>query len=158
MDIHTEHWNERISDLKKKLRTAAGDALLAAATICYLSAFGDEVRNRLKKEWVDFCAEGIRTVDGQVQIPLDQQFSIADILSSEDELIEWRRKGMPSDISVITNALCTRTCSLAAKKCWPLLIDPEEQAPFLIRSIEEGLSGEWDKSGNFHFFSSLYRR
>eukprot|EP00795_Rhopilema_esculentum_P014239 gene14239-5264_t len=146
MGIYTKHWNERISDLKKKLRTAAGDALLTAATVCYLSAFGDEVRNRLKNEWVDFCAKGIRTLDGQVQIPLDQEFSVADILSSEDELIEWRRKGIPSDIAVITNALCTRTCSLAAKKCWPLLIDPQEQAPFLIRSIEEGLSGEWDKS------------
>ena len=145
MDMYNSHWQERIDVLKKKLETATGDALLTSALICYLSAFKDDKRHKLMHEWIEYCQEGVAS-----EIPIDKEFSILNLLSSDEELVDWTRKGMPTDLFSLTNALVLRTTCIASKKCWPLLIDRNSQGTAIVKCLEEGMSKTDLRSGKIY--------
>lgn len=133
MDSFIMHWHHRMQFLNEKLRTAPGDALLTASSIVYLAVFDEDMRARLLNDWKSLLAN--RTVN----VPFHDEFSLPGILSTQDEQMEWKRKGLSTDSFMLNNTLISRTCCIGGKKCWPLFIDPQNQAKYIVRCIEDGL-------------------
>lgn len=139
MDFCILQWYDRIEKLNKKLQAAPGDALLTAATVIYLAVLGDDIRECLQRDWIKILCKGVVLEHETVRVLFGERFSIKDILSNDDEEMEWKNKGFLNDSFMLTNALIARTCCLSGKKCWPLFIDPYNQAESIVRFIEQGL-------------------
>ncbi|KAH3716365.1 hypothetical protein DPMN_059086 [Dreissena polymorpha] len=63
-------------------------------------------------------------------------YTVQDILSDFDELSTWRLKDLKTDLHSIQNALFMRVSSHNRKYCWPLLIDPDNQAETWVKAIQ----------------------
>eukprot|EP00794_Sanderia_malayensis_P003656 gene3656-4173_t len=156
MNLYIDHWKERTAILLKKITTAPGDSLLIAATVCYLGTFNQNHRNCILDGWLRACRSGIDIGDSDaVGIPVDENFSAVEILSSDDEQIHWKKIGLSCGATAMLNGLITRTCCFAAKKCWPMIIDPDDQATRLIRGMENGFIAMSDSLEESH--SSTHR-
>ena len=143
MNMYIDYWHERTTLVERKLQSAPGDALLVAAIICYLGTFEQEDRDSLLTDWKQFCLDGVDIGNANkpqiIHVPVDDNFSFVDILSSDHEQMAWKKKGLPSDSTTLTNALIARACCFASKKPWPILIDPHDQAADLVRCLEDGM-------------------
>ena len=64
-------------------------------------------------------------------------FELQEVLSSFEELSEWKLKNLPSDVYSIHNALIMRVCAQNRKHCWPLLVDVDNQAETWVRTLQE---------------------
>ena len=133
------HWDERNGSLREKLRTAPGDALLAAASIIYLAVFTENVKEHLKYEWIGLCNTGFDVTSDASKIPINGNFSLTELLSTNQEDMEWKGKGFLDRSFLLEKAIIARTCCITGKKCWPFFLDPHNYAPTLVRRIEEGL-------------------
>lgn len=63
-------------------------------------------------------------------------FSLQDILSDFDELSKWRMDSLPTDLHSVQNALLMRVSCFNRKHCWPLLIDPDNQAELWVKALQ----------------------
>lgn len=63
-------------------------------------------------------------------------YSLQEILSDFDELSKWRLENLPTDLHSVQNALLMRVSCYNRKHCWPLLIDPDNQAEKWVRAIQ----------------------
>lgn len=59
-----------------------------------------------------------------------------DILSDFDELSEWRMRSLPTDLHAVQNALLMRVSSRNRRHCWPLLLDPDNQAEMWVKALQ----------------------
>ena len=77
---------------------------------------------QLLNRWIERCSE--------LKIPVSEDFSVIDILSTNYEIREWNTYGLPRDnVSTENAVLVTRG------RRWPLMIDPQEQvSSFQTRS------------------------
>ena len=164
---------------KRHLVTAPGDALVTAASVCYLGPVNPEGRVELLNDWLGVCdgsfrsgykerrslvspllcetevtrwqqhkvrpgntntEPGPRTYDSTTRsaVPVREDFSFEAILSTPEELDDWKHAGYPSDTQAVQNALIMRASCGDRKHCWPLLLDPHNQAEMWVRLIEEG--------------------
>ena len=141
MKLCTDYWHVQTTQMKTHLETAPGDALLAAAAVIYLGVFEQDTRQKLQNLWQDLCTSGVNVDMGKrskiVKIPINPNFAITAILSSEEEQMEWKKKGLPRDQQAVVNGLIMRTCCFVAQKCWPILIDPHDEADHWVRAIED---------------------
>ena len=128
-----------VNTLKGTLRSAPGDALLTAAIIIYLAVFNDDMEEQVKDEWIGLINDGLNSMGDAAMIPVDQGYSMIELLSTDDEQMNWKEKKLPIRSFMLANALTARTCCIAGKKCWPFFIDPHNYAPALVRCIEEEL-------------------
>ena len=64
--------------------------------------------------------------------------SLQTILSSPNEVDEWRRNDLPTDEHALQNVVILRSCGDDRSRAWPLLIDPHNQAELWIRALHEG--------------------
>lgn len=65
-----------------------------------------------------------------------ENFSLQNVLSSFDELSDWKLKAVPDDVYSIHNALIMRTNCHVNPHCWPLLVDPDDQAELWIKTLQ----------------------
>ncbi|KAJ8313861.1 hypothetical protein KUTeg_008422 [Tegillarca granosa] len=63
-------------------------------------------------------------------------FILQDLLSDFDELSKWRLDNLPTDLHSVQNALFMRVSSHNRKHCWPLLIDPDNQAEMWVKALQ----------------------
>ncbi|XP_069111191.1 dynein heavy chain domain-containing protein 1-like isoform X1 [Argopecten irradians] len=63
-------------------------------------------------------------------------YILQEILSDFDELSKWRLDSLPTDLHSIQNALLMRVSCHNRKHCWPLLIDPDNQAQMWVRTLQ----------------------
>ena len=63
-------------------------------------------------------------------------YTLQDILSDFDELSKWRLDGLPTDLHSVQNALQVRVSCYNRKHCWPLLIDPDNQAEMWVKAVQ----------------------
>ncbi|XP_073235787.1 dynein heavy chain domain-containing protein 1-like [Porites lutea] len=70
-------------------------------------------------------------------LPLRKDVSLQTILSSPNEVDEWRRNDLPTDEHALQNVLILRSCGDDRSRAWPLLIDPHNQAELWIRALHE---------------------
>ena len=61
---------------------------------------------------------------------------VQDILSDFDELSEWRMRSLPTDLHAVQNALLMRVSSRNRRHCWPLLLDPDNQAEMWVKALQ----------------------
>uniref|UniRef100_A0A8C4YEV1 Dynein heavy chain domain 1 n=1 Tax=Gopherus evgoodei TaxID=1825980 RepID=A0A8C4YEV1_9SAUR len=128
--------------------TAQGDALLCAAALSYGGAFPPPRRQELLEKWQDICArrqsslgpDDVRRLlekelpcpgpapRGPPLLPVRQDFSLLALLSSEREQRAWDRDQKPQDPAGRQAALLLHTDTHACSRCWPLLLDPDQQA------------------------------
>lgn len=82
-----------------------------------------------------------------------ENYAVQEILSSFDELSDWKLQGLPSDLQSVHNALLMRTAGSTLLHRWPLLIDPDEQAAMWLRAVQrsqrnvitDNLLGKWSE-------------
>ncbi|KAK7008742.1 dynein heavy chain domain-containing protein 1, partial [Biomphalaria glabrata] len=75
--------------------------------------------------------------DENVILPTRPNLTLQDILSDFDELSEWRMLNLPTDLHSVQNALMMRVCCHNRKHCWPLLIDPDNQAEMWVKALHK---------------------
>ena len=63
-------------------------------------------------------------------------YTLQDILSEFDELSKWRLDNLPTDLHSVQNALLVRVSCYNRKHCWPLLIDPDNQAEMWVKAVQ----------------------
>ena len=71
-------------------------------------------------------------------LPLREDVSLQAILSSPNEMDDWKRNDLPTDEQALQNALILRSCGNDRTRAWPLLVDPDDQAEIWIRALHEG--------------------
>ncbi|XP_041366047.1 dynein-1-beta heavy chain, flagellar inner arm I1 complex-like isoform X2 [Gigantopelta aegis] len=64
-------------------------------------------------------------------------YTLQDILSDFDELSGWRMSSLPTDLHSVQNALLMRVSCFNRKHCWPLLIDPDNQATVWVKALQK---------------------
>ena len=64
-------------------------------------------------------------------------YTLQDILSDFDELSGWRMSSLPTDLHSVQNALLMRVSCFNRKHCWPLLIDPDNQAEVWVKALQK---------------------
>lgn len=74
--------------------------------------------------------------DEQSTLVNRNNFTLQEILSDFDELSNWRLSSLPTDLHSIQNSLLMRVSCHNRKHCWPLLIDPDNQAELWVKTIQ----------------------
>ena len=74
--------------------------------------------------------------DEQSPLMTRNSYCLQEILSDFDELSKWRLDNLPTDLHSVQNALLMRVSCYNRKHCWPLLIDPDNQAETWVKSIQ----------------------
>ncbi|ESP00380.1 hypothetical protein LOTGIDRAFT_173233 [Lottia gigantea] len=64
-------------------------------------------------------------------------YTLQSILSDFDELSDWRMNNLPTDLHSVQNALLMRVSCFNRKHCWPLLIDPDNQAEMWVKAVQK---------------------
>ena len=64
-----------------------------------------------------------------------KNFQLLKVLSSYDELSEWRMKNYPVDTRSLQNACLINMCKWNFRSLWPLLVDPDGQAELWVRNL-----------------------
>ncbi|XP_030402635.1 dynein heavy chain domain-containing protein 1 isoform X1 [Gopherus evgoodei] len=146
--MHVANWTAAVERLEQNCSTAQGDALLCAAALSYGGAFPPPRRQELLEKWQDICArrqsslgpDDVRRLlekelpcpgpapRGPPLLPVRQDFSLLALLSSEREQRAWDRDQKPQDPAGRQAALLLHTDTHACSRCWPLLLDPDQQA------------------------------
>ena len=62
------------------------------------------------------------------------------MLSSFEELSDWKLRSLPTDVHSLHNALIMRVCCHNRKHCWPLLVDPNEQAELWVEALQDSIN------------------
>ena len=108
-----QRWNAAIQTIKRKEETVVGDALLAAAFVSYAGAFNAQLRLQL--------VQGSWIPEAQRRgIPLSENPSPMNILSTTTSQATWAKEGLPGDRLSAENAGI-----VGSTRRWPLLIDPQ---------------------------------
>ncbi|XP_025095393.1 dynein heavy chain domain-containing protein 1-like isoform X2 [Pomacea canaliculata] len=69
-------------------------------------------------------------------LPTRSNYTIQDILSDFDELSDWRMRSLPTDLHAQQNALLMRVSCHNRRHCWPLLLDPDNQAEMWVKALQ----------------------
>ncbi|XP_023931630.1 dynein heavy chain 6, axonemal-like [Lingula anatina] len=70
-------------------------------------------------------------------VSVRKNFTLEDVLSTFEELSDWKLKNMPINMHAIHNALIMRVCCHNRKHCWPLLVDPDGQAEKWVGMLQD---------------------
>lgn len=71
------------------------------------------------------------------KLPLREDVSLQTILSTPNEIDEWKRRDLPSDQQALQNVLILRSCGEDRSRAWPLLVDPHNQAELWIQALHQ---------------------
>lgn len=89
--------------MQKDRRRVAGHALVAAASISFLSCATEDQKKKFLSSWVKLIQLKGQTEDEGEDS--HTSFSLKKYLTNEQELILWRSEGLPSDDWTVENAI-----------------------------------------------------
>ncbi|XP_016337659.1 dynein heavy chain 11, axonemal [Sinocyclocheilus anshuiensis] len=118
-------WSEGQLELESQLKTVCGDVLVAAAFVSYAGYFTQPYRHQLLH---DILIPFLREL--QTPIPLTDGLDPVLTLTDQATVAGWQNQGLPADRLSIENAAI-----LMASQCWPLIVDPQQQATKWIRNL-----------------------
>ncbi|XP_055909296.1 LOW QUALITY PROTEIN: dynein axonemal heavy chain 10 [Eupeodes corollae] len=117
-------WSQVLKDYKNKQFQLVGQCLICSSFLAYTSAFSWEFRKTMiYSDWLNDLRNR--------EIPIADDFNLANCLSTEVEVSDWVSKGLPPDELSIQNGILTVRSSR-----FPLCIDPQEQALHWIKKSE----------------------
>eukprot|EP00501_MAST-03F_sp_TOSAG23-6_P000341 GSMAST32.ASY1.ANO1.348.1 assembled CDS len=110
-----DRWSKDVENLKQSALSLVGDCILGAAFVSYIGAFDGPFREiLLKQKWLpDLLSR---------DIPLTENISPVNILSTAAVRAEWSQQGLKADQMSLQNGAIITNCQR-----WPLLIDPQMQ-------------------------------
>ena len=115
-------WKKEVESMGKNLDKIPSLSIISAAFITYLADKPEDIRKNLCVKW---CSKvGI------------SYFDIKHFLSSEQEMLQWKANGLPSDDLSLENAI-----AIMKSPAKPFIIDPSAQAT-------EWLKKHYEKEGN----------
>nr|XP_026694595.1 dynein heavy chain 3, axonemal isoform X2 [Ciona intestinalis] len=118
-----ERWTEMTESLDNTYHNIVGDVLLSSAVVAYLPPFTPLYRQEALKRWWMECRNR--------EIPVSEEFSLANTLGDPVQIMEWQLAGLPKDNSSVDNAIIVENANR-----WPLMIDPQGQACKWIKNME----------------------
>lgn len=129
----------------QKRKEASNCGLIPIKTFSYHPTMFDAGANIKSKMKMADGDEDVTPADLVDSEPEDEQsplvtrpgFTLQDVLSDFRELSDWRIKDLPSDLHSLQNAFIIRVSCHNRKYCWPLLIDPDNQAELWVRALHE---------------------
>lgn len=100
--------------------------------------YKSELKRHGSVEYEPSSADQDDSDDEEEQSPLLTRnlYSLQEILSDFDELSKWRLENLPTDLHSVQNALLMRVSCYNRKHCWPLLIDPDNQAETWVKAVQ----------------------
>lgn len=109
-------WNNDVNKLNVQSLNLVGDCLLGSSFLSYFGAFTTDYRHDLiyNKFLIDLKSRNI---------PLSDNFTVENLLTTDAIVQGWIAKGLPADEHSIQNGILTTKSSR-----FPLCIDPQEQA------------------------------
>ena len=132
MKIFSDDWLRKRSSVKSKLSTSITESIMSSASVIYLGVLTKQKQTELTDLWKIIFTE---KASDYLSLPTD--FSLVDILSSDEEQHDWIKSSLLKDQFAIDNALRMRTISVLGQKCWPLLIDPHDVGEKWVRLMED---------------------
>lgn len=115
-------WTRVVQELDQEIVNSTGDVLLSAGMVAYFSPLSQQLRNDCMQRWIK-CLNSH-------DIPCTVPFNLSSVLGTPSEIQQWQLSGLPADDFSTNNALI-----LHNSRRWPLLIDPQGQANYWIRSM-----------------------
>ena len=111
-----ERWTEDKVNLGNSKDKLIGDCLLGSAFLSYCGPFSYDFRQRMIYEtW--------KTDIMEKKINVSENFTVQNLLTTDQQISQWNIDGLPDDELSIQNGILTENASR-----WPLAIDPENQA------------------------------
>ena len=104
-----ERWRQQVQILEKELSLVPARTLISSAYLVYLGGANETVREIQLREWLS----GFKL----------QDYSFKNFLSSEQEMLTWKKEGLPADTLSMENAIMIMNTLRT-----PLIIDPATQA------------------------------
>jgi dynein heavy chain 2 len=100
-----ERWKKQIISLEQELALVPVKSLLSSAYITYLGQANESMREKVLHEWLSM----IRL----------SEFNFRTFLSTESQLLTWKKEGLPADTLSMENAIMILNSNRT-----PLIIDP----------------------------------
>ena len=100
-----ERWKKQIISLEQELALVPVKCLLSSAYITYLGKANESMREKVLHEWLSM----IRL----------SEFNFRTFLSTESQLLTWKKEGLPADTLSMENAIMILNSNRT-----PLIIDP----------------------------------
>ena len=100
-----ERWKKQIISLEQELALVPVKSLLSSAYIPYLGNANESMREKVLHEWLSM----IRL----------SEFNFRTFLSTESQLLTWKKEGLPADTLSMENAIMILNSNRT-----PLIIDP----------------------------------
>ncbi|KAL7671307.1 hypothetical protein ACOME3_006208 [Neoechinorhynchus agilis] len=116
-------WLKSIDMVKESLNCLVGESILSAAHVIYLTAFDEETRLELKRDW-------LRVVDNST-FAIGKEFDFNESAGDKSLIRQWHIAYLPTDRTSIENAIIS-----SISPHWPLFIDPHNQVPRWISNME----------------------
>ncbi|KAG8229947.1 hypothetical protein J437_LFUL011091 [Ladona fulva] len=134
-------WSKRINQIEQGMINAAGDSLIAGASVAYLTPFTNEYREELLSEWTNFLSTSYlkkdphngtnTTEDPEMRaVPYSAECDPISLLGDPILIRKWHLEGLPRDTVSTQSAVLSDNSNR-----WPLFIDPQSQANHWIRSM-----------------------
>lgn len=93
MEMYSDSWQDSLKACKQHLATAPGDALVTAASVCYLGPVNPEGRAELFADWLRVC-------DGSSRTGYQRRFSLASSMLSETEVQRWQQGDKLGEVTI----------------------------------------------------------
>ncbi|KAK3924935.1 Dynein heavy chain 10, axonemal [Frankliniella fusca] len=120
-----ERWTFDLNKLHEDKKQLLGNCILAAAFLSYLGPFSFEYRHTmLHEDWEQSLLDK--------GIPLTHPWKVQEHLTTDVEISKWTSEGLPPDELSVQNGILTMQSN-----CFPLCIDPQQQALNWIKRKEE---------------------
>jgi dynein heavy chain 2 len=100
-----ERWKKQIISLEQELALVPVKSLLSSAYITYLGQANESMREKVLHEWLSM-----------IRI---SEFNFRTFLSTESQLLTWKKEGLPADTLSMENAIMILNSNRT-----PLIIDP----------------------------------
>ncbi|GAA5901689.1 dynein heavy chain [Sporobolomyces salmoneus] len=120
-----ERWESGSETFEEQMSTVAGDVLLSAAFLAYSGYFDQGYRQSMWQGWTNHLTDA--------GIKYKPELSLSEYLSSADDRLAWRARGLPADDLCTENAIMLKRFDR-----YPLIIDPSGQATtFLLNEFQD---------------------
>jgi len=110
-----ERWKVQVRELNEAINLVPLRSLVSAAYITYLGGANESTREKVFQDW-------------RQQLKLGD-YHFRNFLSSEQQMLTWKKEGLPADSLSMENAIMIMNSIRA-----PLIIDPATQATDWIKA------------------------